>query len=118
LCAPSTALEVIESVAVIFVAELNVHAVTVSPSSESKSQEGLARKFVPLITTLMLDCPGVPVFGETLLMVGAGLPPVCTVKALFSVELCPSVFVTVTLRDPVVALDCTLITAVSDVEEL
>lgn len=56
--------------------------------------------------------------GLTLVIVGAGLElPACTVKLLFKVELCPSVLVTVTLREPVTALERILMFAVICVDE-
>ena len=56
--------------------------------------------------------------GLKLVIVGAGLElPACTVKLLFKVELCPSVLVTVTLREPVTALERILMFAVICVDE-
>ena len=81
---------------------------TVSPpvESESKVQVGEVRKFVPLTITEIFDWPCVPELGLRPVIVGAGLPaPAATVNPLVRVELWPSVFVTVTLRVPVVALD-------------
>lgn len=52
------------------------------------------------------------------MIVGAELElPACTVKLLFKVELCPSVLVTVTLREPVTALERILMFAVIWVDE-
>ena len=60
-----------------------------------------------------------PVLGLTLVMVGAGLElPACTVKPFGNVEFWPSVLVTVTLRNPVTALEKMLILAIICVEEL
>ena len=74
---------------------------------------------MPVIVTVILERPCTPVLGLTLVIVGAGLElPVCTVKPFVSVELCPSVLVTVTLRDPTIALPRILILAVICVGEL
>ena len=74
---------------------------------------------MPVIVTVIFDWPCTPVLGLTLVMVGAGLElPVCTVKPFVSVEFCPSVLVTVTLRDPTTALERILIFAVICVDEL
>ena len=61
-----------ETVAVIFVAELYVQALTVNPCSESKSHAGFGRKFVPVIVTTIFDLPWAPVLGLRLVIVGAG----------------------------------------------
>ena len=96
-----------------------MHALTANPCSESKSHEGLARKFVPVIVTVIFDWPCTPVLGLTLVIVGAGLElPVCTVKPLVNVEFWPSVLVTVTFRDPTTALEGILIFAVICTDEL
>lgn len=101
---PITAFDAIDRVAEIFVAELYVHALTVSPWSESKSHDGFAKKFVPVITTLIFDCPAVPELGLTDVIVGGLAVPVCTVNPFGSVPVCPSLFVIETLRGPAIAL--------------
>ena len=74
---------------------------------------------MPVIVTVIFDWPCTPVLGLTLVMVGAGLElPACTVKPFVNVEFCPSELVTVTLRDPITALERMLILAVICVEEL
>lgn len=74
---------------------------------------------MPVIVTVIFDRPCTPVLGLTLVIVGVGLElPVCTVKPLVNVEFCPSVLVTVTLREPMTALERILIFAVICVDEL
>ena len=96
-----------------------MHEFAVTPVSESKSQVGPGRKFVPVRTTFKLVCPCAPKFGFAPVSVGAALGiPCCTVKPLVSVALWPSELVIMMLREPSVALARMLMVAVICVAEL
>jgi hypothetical protein len=101
LRAPVAALDLILILAVSCVVLLNAHDVTVIPVP--KLHVPPLWKLLPPNTTLSA-CPRAPLFGVTLVKLGAGRVVCVTVKPLVKVLLCASGLVTVTFRAPVVAV--------------